>query len=82
MLSFAETGANASGVTIDNSGGTDATGGSISYNGNTVTVTGGAANGLQFNLLAAGAVADTSNITVGNSINLQIGANQGQTMSH
>jgi flagellin len=73
-------GTNASGVTVD-LGGADATDGAISYNGNTVTVNGGVANGLQFNLLAAGKAADTSNITVGNSLSLQIGANQGQTMS-
>jgi flagellin len=70
-------GANASGAIINDSNGNDATGGEISYNGNTATVNGGVANGLQFNLLANG----TSNVTVGNSISLQIGANQGQTMS-
>jgi flagellin len=70
-------GANASGAIINDSKGNDAAAGEISYNGNTVTVNGGEANGLQFNLLANG----TSNVTVGNSISLQIGANQGQTMS-
>ena len=74
----ANTGTNASGLT--------AAGATFSYYGNNVTVTSGNFKGLSFTLqadTAGGATASVNgeSITVGSGLTMQIGANQGQTMT-
>ncbi len=70
-------GTNASGLTAGNFDG--ALGGAaLIYDGNKITVSGGDADGLTFNLKDNSA--DTS-VTVNGSVTLQIGANEGQSMT-
>jgi flagellin len=77
------------GTTADLTGGTTGTatnasglaaigGGTMLYDGNSVTVSGGTADGLSFDL--KGTAADAT-ITVNGSLSMQIGANEGQDMS-
>jgi len=70
------TGTNISGVNVDGMG-IDA---NVSYDGNTVTVTGGNAKGLTFTVLDNNTTAATT-ITVGDSASFHIGANENQTMN-
>ncbi|PWA09681.1 flagellin protein FlaA [Pueribacillus theae] len=67
-------GTNASGLTTSNFG----TGASLTYDGNKVTVHGGDADGLSFELRDNTAA---TTITVNGSLNFHIGANEGQSMS-
>ncbi|EOD00373.1 flagellin [Caldisalinibacter kiritimatiensis] len=68
------TGTNISGVNVDGMGADT----NVAYDGNKVIVTGGNSKGLEFEALQVGSSVD---ITVGDSAALQIGANEGQSMS-
>jgi flagellin len=69
-----DTGSNATGLTASNFG----TGAALVYNGNQVTVSGGTADGLTFELKS---VATNADITVNGSLSFHIGANENQTMN-